>query len=75
MRGSASDRRRGGAEARRAGRLDLWSRLGDPGAAAGAFLLAAAWALHEHEHEERPIELAAAGPGGEVAVALLGRIA
>lgn len=56
------------------GDIDLWAKLGDPGTAAGAFLLAAAWALLHVERHEGPIELVAAGPGGEAAVAVLGRL-
>ncbi len=56
------------------GDLDLWTSLGDPGAGAGGLLLAAAWALRVADKERGPIELAAAGPSGEVAVALLGTL-
>ena len=57
------------------GEMDLWAPLGDPGAAAGAMLVAAAWALRHVDHRDGPIELAAAGPGGEVVVAILGTLA
>ena len=57
-----------------AGQLDLWTPLGDPGVAAGALLVAAAWALRHAEGYDGPIELAAAGPGGEVVVAILGTL-
>jgi hypothetical protein len=57
-----------------AGDLDLWSALGDPGVAAGALLVAAAWALRHADGQVGPIELAAAGPGGEVVVAILGTL-
>ncbi|MCP4868090.1 MAG: hypothetical protein GY898_05175 [Proteobacteria bacterium] len=56
------------------GDIDLWTTLGDPGAGAGGLLLAAAWALRFTDKDTRPIEIAAAGPSGEVAVALLGTL-
>ena len=56
------------------GDIDLWSSLGDPGAGAGGLLLAAAWALRYVDGDKRPLEIAAAGPSGEVAVALLGTL-
>ena len=56
------------------GELDLWSAMGDPGVAAGALLVAAAWALRFVDGHDGPIELAAAGPGGEVVVAVLGTL-
>jgi len=56
------------------GDIDLWTSLGDPGAGAGGLLLAAAWALRYADGDKRPIEVAAAGPSGEVAVALLGTL-
>ena len=56
------------------GDFDLWTSLGDPGSAAGALLLAAAWALRYVDGHKQPIELAAAGPSGEVAVLLVGSL-
>ena len=56
------------------GAIDLWSSLGDPGVAAGALLVAAAWALRHVDGHDGPIELAAAGPGGEVVVAIVGTL-
>jgi hypothetical protein len=56
------------------GDIDLWAGLGDPGAGAGGLLLAAAWALRYADGDKGPIELSAAGPSGEVAVALLGTL-
>jgi hypothetical protein len=54
------------------GDIDLWGALGDPEAAAGALLLAAAWALHRFDEVDQPIELQAAGSGGEVVTVILG---
>ena len=42
--------------------------LGDAGAGSGALLLAAAWA----KRQDGPTAVAAGGPGGELAVLLLG---
>jgi len=56
------------------GDFDLWTPLGDPGSAAGALLLAAAWALRYIDGYLQPIEIAAAGPSGEVSVLLLGSL-
>jgi hypothetical protein len=52
--------------------IELWSALGDPGAAAGALLFPAAWAARSVDRHRGPIELAAVGPRGDVAVAILG---
>ena len=54
--------------------IELWSALGDPGAAAGALLLPAAWAARSIDRHRGPIELAAVGPRGDVAVAILGAL-
>ncbi len=54
--------------------IDLWSALGDPGAAAGALLLPAAWTARSIDKHRGPIELAAVGPRGDVAVAVLGEL-
>ena len=56
------------------GDIDLWTPLGDPGAAAGGWLLAAAWSLRHDDGVTGPIELVAAANNGEVAVAVLGTI-
>lgn len=56
------------------GDVDLWSALGDPGAAVGGWLLAAAWALRFDDGVDGPIELVAASNNGEVAVAVLGTL-
>lgn len=53
---------------------DLWSHLGDPGAAAGGWMLAAAWMLRTEDGVRGPIELAIADPNGELAVAVLGTL-
>ena len=57
------------------GDVDLWSPLGDPGAAVGGWLSAAAWALRYDDGVREPIELVAASNNGEVAVAVLGTLA
>jgi len=57
-----------------AGDIDLWSALGDPGAAASGWLLAAAWVARHVDDEQGPIELAIADPNGELAVAVLGTL-
>ncbi len=49
----------------------LWQHLGDAGAGSGALLLAAAWAGRS---TEGPTALAACGPGGEIAVVILGTL-
>ncbi len=54
--------------------VDLWAALGDPGAAAGALLLPAAWAARSIDKHRGPIELAALGPRGDLAVAVLGEL-
>lgn len=54
--------------------IELWDALGDPGAAAGALLLPAAWAARSIDKHRGPIELAAVGPRGDVAVAILGEL-
>ncbi|MEE2829334.1 MAG: beta-ketoacyl synthase N-terminal-like domain-containing protein [Myxococcota bacterium] len=51
--------------------ISLWEGLGDPGAAAGALLLAAAWLIHHRQPGHAPLELSAVSPGGETAVLLL----
>jgi hypothetical protein len=54
--------------------IDLWTPLGDPGAGAGALLLPAAWAARSIDKHRGPIELAAVGPRGDVAVTILGAL-
>ena len=56
------------------GDVDLWTPLGDPGAAVGGWLLAAAWALRHDDGVTGPIELVAGSNNGEVAVAVLGTL-
>ena len=56
------------------GDIDLWSPLGDPGAAVGGWLLGAAWVLRHDDGVLGPIELVAGSNNGEVAVAVLGTL-
>jgi len=56
------------------GDVDLWTPLGDPGAAVGGWLLAAAWSLRFDDGVTGPIELVAGSNNGEVAVAVLGTL-
>lgn len=56
------------------GDIDLWTPLGDPGAAAGGWMLAAAWLARTIDGVTGPIELAVAAPNGELAVAVLGTL-
>ena len=54
--------------------LDIWSSLGDPGAASGAVLLLAAAAARELDGVPAPIELQARGESGEMVVVVLGTV-
>ncbi len=56
------------------GDIDLWTPLGDPGAAAAGWMLAAAWIARHEDGLLGPIELAVADPNGELAVAVLGTL-
>ncbi len=56
------------------GDIDLWTPLGDPGAASGGWLLAAAWALRFDDGVMGPIELVVGSNNGEIAVAVLGTL-
>lgn len=56
------------------GDVDLWTPLGDPGAAASGWMLAAAWVARHVDGVQGPIELAVACPNGELAVAVLGTL-
>jgi hypothetical protein len=56
------------------GDVDLWTPLGDPGAAVGGWQIAAAWALRHDDGVLGPIELVAASNNGEIAVAVLGSL-
>ena len=57
-----------------AGDIDLWTPLGDPGAAASGWMLAAAWLARTVDRVDGPIELAVADPTGELAVVILGTL-
>jgi hypothetical protein len=54
--------------------VDLWTPLGDPGAAAGGVLLLAALAARELDGVAGPVEIQARGESGELAVVLLGTL-
>lgn len=56
------------------GDIDLWTPLGDPGAAASGWMLASAWIARTIDGVTGPIELAVAAPNGELAVAVLGTL-